>query len=77
MTDSGLGSVVGSLGLRHVDNGATHTSDEDDATRSLALHKVTSDSGSEEVGAVDVDTPELSHTVDGVLDGVEVLGEAG
>jgi hypothetical protein len=77
MTDSSLGSVVGSLGLRHVDDSATHASNEDNATRSLALHKVTSDSGSEEVGAVDVDTPELSHTVDGVLDGVEVLGEAG
>jgi hypothetical protein len=77
MADSGLGSVVGSLGLGYVDDGATHTSDEDDATGSLALHKVTSDSSSEEVGTVDVDTPELSHTIDGVLDGVKVLGEAG
>ena len=76
VTDSGLGSVVGSLRLRNVDNGTTHTSDEDNATGSLALHEVTSDSSSEEVGAVDVDTPELSHTVNGVFDGVEVLGEA-
>ena len=35
------------------------------------------DSGSEEVGAVDVDIPELAHAVDGVVDGLEVLGEAG
>lgn len=77
MTNSGLGSVVGSLGLGYVDDGTTHTADEDDATRSLALHKVTSDSSSEEVGAIDVDTPELPHTVDGVLDGVKVLGKAG
>lgn len=76
VTDSGLGSVVGSLRLRNVDDGTAHTSDENDATRSLALHKVTSDSSSEQVGAVDVDTPELSHTVNGILDGVEVLGEA-
>jgi len=76
MAHSGLGSVVGSLGLRNVDNGTTHTADEDDTTRSLALHEVTSNSSSEEVGAVDVDTPELSYTVNGVLDGVEVLGEA-
>lgn len=77
MTNSGLGSIVGSLRLRYVDDSATHTPNEDDATRSLALHKVTSDSSSEEVGAVDVDTPELPHTVNGVLNGVEVLGKAG
>lgn len=31
----------------------------------------------EEVGAVDVDGPELAHAVDGVLGGRVVLGEAG
>lgn len=34
-----------------------------------------SDTGSEEVSAVDVDTPELAQTVDGVVDGLKVLGE--
>lgn len=35
------------------------------------------DHGGEEVGAVDVDVPELAHTVDRIVDGLEVLGEAG
>jgi hypothetical protein len=38
---------------------------------------VASDGGCEEVGAVDVDSPELAHAVDGVVDGLEVLGETG
>lgn len=77
MTNSGLGSVVGSLGLRDIDNSTTHAANEDDATGSLALHEVTGDSSGEEVSAVDVDSPELSDAVDGVLDGVKVLCEAG
>lgn len=63
--------------MRDVDNGTRHAADEYYATGSLAIHEVTSHTSSEEVGAVDVDAPELSHTIDGVFDGVEVLGEAG
>lgn len=77
MANSGLGSVVGSLRLGNVDDGTAHTSNEDDTTRSLALHEVTSNTSGEEIGAVNIDTPELSHTVDRILDGVEVLSEAG
>lgn len=35
------------------------------------------DGGGEEVGAVDVDGEELAEAVDGVVGGLEVLGEAG
>lgn len=64
------------LGLGHVDDGARHAADHDDATRALALHEVASDGGGEEVGAVDVDSPELAHAINGVVDGLKVLGEA-
>lgn len=36
---------------------------------------MTSDRGGEKVGTVDVDGPELAHALDGVVDGLEVLGE--
>lgn len=63
--------------LGNVDNGAGHAANHDDAAGSAALHQVTGDTGSEEVGAVDVDAPELAQAVDGVVDGLEVLGKAG
>jgi hypothetical protein len=31
----------------------------------------------EQVGSVDVDLPQTAHAVDGIGDGIEVLGEAG
>lgn len=37
---------------------------------------MTGDAGSEEVGTIDIDGPELAHAVDGVVNGLEVLGEA-
>lgn len=64
------------LGLRHVDDGAAHASDEDHAALCLALHKVAGDGGGEEVGAVDVHGEQLPHALDGVVCGVVVLGEA-
>lgn len=77
MAHGSLGSVVRRLGLGHVDNGAGHAADHDNAAGSLALHQVLGDAGGEEVCAVDVDTPELLHAVERVRDGVEVLREAG
>jgi len=35
------------------------------------------DGRGEKVGAVNVDGPQLAHAVDGVVDGLKVLGEAG
>lgn len=64
------------MGLGHIDNGTTHAADEDHAAGGLALHQVLGDGDSEEVGAVDVDAPQLAQAVDGVVDGIVVLGEA-
>lgn len=63
------------LGLRNVDNGAGHGADHDHGTRSLALHQVTGNAGREKVGTVDVDGPQLAHAVNGVVNGLKVLGE--
>lgn len=65
------------LGLGHIHNGAAHAADEDHAALGLALHEVASDSGGKQPGAIDVDGIKLAHTVDGILGGIEVLGEAG
>ena len=64
------------LRLRHVDNGSGHAANHDHAARLLAAHEVTGNGGSEKIGSVDVDGPELAHAVDRVVDGLEVLGEA-
>lgn len=77
VADAGLGCVVGGLGLGDVDDGAGHAADHDHAARALTRHEVAGDRGGEEVGAIDVDGPELAHALDGVVDGLEVLGEAG
>lgn len=63
------------LRLGHVDDRARHAADHDDAAGALTLHQMTSDRGSEKVGAVDIDGPELAHTLDGVVDGLKVLSE--
>lgn len=72
-----LGSVVRGLRLRHVDDRTTHAADEDDRAGRLPLHEMARHARREEVGAVDIDAPQLLHAVVGVLDGVVVLGEAG
>ena len=72
-----LGRIIRCLRLRHIDHGARHTPDEHNGARGLALHEMSSDANGEEVRAVDIDTPELAHTVGWVGDGVEVFGEAG
>lgn len=65
------------LGLGNVDNGARHAADQDHAATRLAAHEMASNAGGPEVGAIDIDGPQLAHAVDGVVDGLEVLGEAG
>ena len=65
------------LRLGDVDDGARHATDQDHAAGGIAAHKVLGDASSEEVSAVNVDVPELAHAVDRVVDGLEVLGEAG
>jgi hypothetical protein len=75
--DSGFGGVVGSLRLWDVDNGTAHGTDHDNAAIGLALHQVLCDTNGKQPGAVDVDTPQLLHTVVWVVNGWVVLGEAG
>lgn len=65
------------LGLGHIDNSTTHGTDEDHAALGLALHEVAGDASGEEVGALDIDSKELTQAVDGVVNGLEVLGKAG
>jgi hypothetical protein len=65
------------LWLRHIDDGAGHAADEDHAPWGLAFHQVLRDGDGEQVCAVDVDAPELADAVNRVIDGLEILGEAG
>lgn len=76
MPHSSLRSVVRSLGLRDVDNGAGHRADHHDAAGRLTFHQVLGHASREEVGAVDVDAPELLDAIERILNRVEVLGEA-
>lgn len=64
------------LRLGHVDNRARHAANHDHAAAALALHEVTGDRGSKEKGTVHVDGPQLAHAVDGIVDGLEILGKA-
>jgi len=77
VSDRSLRGIVRSLGLGDVDDGTAHGPDHDDAARGVALHQVLGNTNSEEPGAVDVHTPKLLHAVVWVVDGREVLGEAG
>ena len=77
MPDSCFGGVVGSLRLWDVDNGTAHGADHDNAAVGLALHQVLCDTNSEQPRAVDVNTPQLLHTVVWVVNSWVVLGEPG
>ena len=77
MPDSGFGSIVGRLWLRHVDNGAGHGADHDHGAFDLALHEMPGYFAGEKVCAVNIDTPELLHAIWWVCDGIEIFGEAG
>lgn len=77
MTDGCLCGIVWRLGLRDIDHGAGHGANHDHAPFGLSVHQMTGNAGCEEVGAVNVDAPELLHTIIGVGDCVKILGEAG
>lgn len=77
MSNSRFCCIVWCLGLWYVDDRAGHGADEHHATRSLAFHQVASYRSSEEVGSIYVNTPELADSVNWVVDGFEVFGEAG
>ncbi len=72
-----LRSIIWRLRLRYIDNCSGHTPDKDHSTRRLTLDEVLRDADGEEICAVDIDAPELADPLDGVVDGLEVLGEAG
>lgn len=78
VADGGLGRVVWRLGLRHVDDGAGHAADHDDAAvgDAASLHQVAGHACREEVCPVDIDAPEFLDPVVRVRLGGEVLGEA-
>ena len=74
--DRSFGSIIRSLRLWHIYNASTHTPNHDNAPSRLSLHKMSSNTSGEEVGAVDIDTPELLHAVMRVRDGIKVFGKA-
>ncbi len=65
------------LRLWNVDNGTRHAANQDHTTRGIAVHQVLRNAGGEQVCAVDIHIPELAHALNGVVDGLEVLGEPG
>lgn len=65
------------MGLGNIDNGTTHAANEDHAAGGLAFHQVLGDGDGKEVSAIDIDAPQLAQAVDGVIDGIVVLGETG
>jgi len=77
MSHSCLGGVVGSLGLRDIDNGTRHAANHDNTSRNLSFHEVLGHRHSVQIGTVDIDTPKLLHAVMGVRNGIVVFGEAG
>ena len=63
------------LGLWNIDDSTGHTSNNHDTTRHLTLHKVLRNSNSKQVGSVDVDAPQLAHTINWIVNCVKVLSE--
>lgn len=63
--------------LGNVDNSTGHATNHDHATWGFALHEMASNRSGKEIGAVNIDSPQLAHTVNWVLDGLEVLSKAG
>lgn len=75
VTDSGFCCIVGGLRLGNVNNSTRHATYHDDAAWCLALHEVLGDSGSEQVGPIHIDTPQLLHSIVRIRDGVKVLSK--
>lgn len=65
------------LRLRNIDDGTRHAANKYHASGGLSLHEVLRDTGRKHVCPIYVDSPKLAHAVDWVIDGIEVLGEAG
>lgn len=65
------------LRLRNIDNSTAHAANKHHAALGLALHQVAGDRGSKQVGAVHIDREQLTHALNGVVSGLEVLAEAG
>lgn len=65
------------LRLGNVDDGSRHAANQNHATGRLALHEMAGDGGSKQVCTVNIDGPQLAHAVNGIVDGLKVLGEAG
>ena len=65
------------LWLWNVHDGSAHAPDQHHAARGAAMHEVARYGRREEIGAVDVDAPETTDTVDGIVDGGEVFDDAG
>ena len=74
--DSSLCCIVWGLRLGHVDDGTRHAANHDHAAWGLALHEVLGDSNCVQIGAVDIDAPELLNAVVRVRDCIVVLGES-
>lgn len=72
-----LSRIIRRLRLRHIHHRPRHTPNHHDTSGALALDEVTGHARGEVVGAVDVDGPALLDAFGWVVDGVEVLGEAG
>ena len=59
LTHSGLGGVVRSLRLGHVDDSTRHATNHDNAARNLALHEVFGNPSREKVCSINVNAPKL------------------
>lgn len=76
MTNGRLSCVVRCLRLRHIDHSTRHRPNHDHAACGFTLDQVSSDSGSEEVCPIHVDSPKLLDTIERVGNGIEILGKA-
>jgi hypothetical protein len=64
------------LRLGNIDNGTGHAANHDHAAWGLARHEMTGDGCGKQIGAVNIDSPQLAHAINGVVDSLKVFGEA-
>ena len=57
MTNSGLGGIVGRLGLGNVDYGTRHAADQDNASRHVALNEMAGNPRRKQIRSIDIDAP--------------------
>lgn len=75
MSHCSFSGIVRSLRLRHIHDCARHAANHDNASWRISLHKMLGYSHSIKIGTVDIDSPELLHTVVWVGDSIVVFGE--